>query len=286
MLQQLEKGAWEMKKIALDIRLDLLKMIADKGKGHTGAALSMVEIVTALYFGVLRADPEEPRHPDRDRFILSKAHGCTALYAGLAERGYFPREKLSEYYECDSCFAGHPVKGLPGIEIPTGSLGHGLSIAAGMALAAKMDGKKHRIFTLLGDGELQEGSVWEAAMAAAHYGLDNLAAIVDRNNLNLDGPTEKVMALEPLKDKWQSFGWEVRISDGHDAAEMARILRTVPFSAGRPSILIAMTVKGKGVNFMENVREWHNLAPNPEQAQEAFRQLRAQMELLERGKRS
>jgi len=282
MLQTLDTSPLEMRRLAVTLRMHILKMITSKAKGHTAPALSVVEIMTALYFGVLNLDPENPLHPQRDRFILSKGHACTALYAALAERGFFPRKKLDEYYELDSYLGGHPVKGLPGVEASTGSLGHGLSISMGIALAARLDGKKHRVFTLMGDGEIQEGSVWEAAMAASHYRLDNMVAIVDRNNMELDGPTEEVMALEPLEDKWRSFGWSVRSTDGHNAAEMASVLRSAPFEPQKPSVLLALTVKGKGIDFVENRKEWHHKAPDPQQTEEAFRQLRAQMDAVEK----
>jgi transketolase len=242
----------------------------------------MVEIAAALYFGALRLDPQNPRHPDRDRFLLSKGHACTTLYAALAERGFFPVSRLDEYYRLDSLLGGHPVNGLPGIEASTGSLGHGLPMAAGMALAGKMDNRGHLVFTVLGDGETQEGSVWEAAMAAAHYRLDNLVAVIDRNGLEIDGPTETVMALEPLAAKWESFGWDVRTVDGHDPAALVRVLRPAPFSPGKPSVIIAKTVKGKGVDFIENRKEWHHRAPDPGQAQEALRQLEGQIADLDK----
>jgi transketolase len=286
MLQILDTSPLEMRRLAVTLRMHILKMITGKGKGHTAPALSVVEIMTALYFGVLKVDPENSLNPDRDRFILSKGHACTALYSALAERGFFPIKKLDEYYDLDSYLGGHPVKGLPGVEASTGSLGHGLSISVGLALAARLDGKKHRVFTVLGDGELQEGSVWEAAMAASHYRLDNLVAVVDRNNMELDGPTEDVMALEPLEDKWRSFGWNVRIADGHNAAELAKVLRSAPFSPQKPSVVLALTVKGKGIDFVENRKEWHHKAPDPQQAEEAFRLLRAQMDAVEKEMRS
>jgi len=282
MLACLDLSPNEMRRKALRIRQHVIKMISARGKGHTGPALSMVEIVTALYFGVLQVDPENPRHPGRDRFLLSKGHACTALYAALAERGYFPVSRLDEYYRLDSLLGGHPVNGLPGIEASTGSLGHGLPMAVGMALAAKLNGQGHRIFTVLGDGENQEGSVWEAAMAAAHYKLDRLVAVIDRNGLEIDGPTETVMALEPLPQKWESFGWAARTGDGHDLPGLVQTLRSAPFVLGRPSVVIAKTVKGKGVDFIENRKEWHHRAPDSKQADEAFRQLQDQLAALEK----
>jgi len=282
MLSCLDFPSLELKRKAITIRGHVIRMISTRGKGHTGPALSMVEIATALYFGVLRIDPQNPKHPDRDRFLLSKGHACTTLYAALAERGFFPVSRLDEYYQLDSLLGGHPVNGLPGIEASTGSLGHGLPMAAGMALAAKMDNRSHRVFTVLGDGETQEGSVWEAAMAASHYRLDKLIAIIDRNGLEIDGPTETVMALEPLHLKWESFGWSVRTVDGHDPAALVQVLRSAPFCPAKPSVVIAKTVKGKGIDFIENRKEWHHRAPDPKQAEEAFHQLRAQMAVLEK----
>lgn len=282
MLQRLDVSPLELKRKALAIRWDVMKMISTKGKGHSGPALSIVEIMTALYFGALKVDPENPKNPQRDRFLLSKGHACTALYAALAERGFFPVAKLDEYYKLDSLLGGHPVKGLPGVEAATGSLGHGLSLAVGMALAARLDRKIHRVFTLLGDGEVQEGTVWESAMSAGHYKLDNLVAVIDRNGMNIDGPTEEVMALEPLEQKWQAFGWAARTVDGHDIPALIQAMRAAPFEAGKPSVVIARTVKGKGIDFMENRKEWHHRAPDPKQTVEVFRQLEAQKEALEK----
>jgi transketolase len=282
MLKRLDVSPLELKKKALAIRWDVMKMISTKGKGHTGPALSIVEIMTALYFGALNVDPENPKNPGRDRFLLSKGHACTSLYATLAERGFFPVAKLAEYYQLDSLLGGHPVKGLPGVEAATGSLGHGLPIAVGMALAAKMDKKSHRVFTLMGDGETQEGSVWEAAMAAAHYKLDNLVAVIDRNGMNIDGPTEEVMALEPFEQKWQSFGWAIRTVDGHDVPALIQTMRSAPFAAEKPSVVVAKTVKGKGIDFIENRKEWHHRAPDAKQTEELFRQLQVQKEALEK----
>jgi len=281
MLERLDVSPIDLKRKALNIRSNVLKMISNKGKGHTGAALSIVEIMTALYFGALNVDPDDPKHPKRDRFLLSKGHACTALYATLAERGFFPVARLEEYYTLDSFFGGHPVKGLPGVEAATGSLGHGLPIAAGMAIAAKRDQKKHRVFTLIGDGEAQEGSIWEAAMSAAHYRLDNLVALVDRNMMSLDGPTEKLMALEPLEQKWQSFGWATQAVNGHDIPALIQAMRTAPWQPEKPSVVLARTVKGKGIDFIENRREWHHRGPTQQEAEEIFRQLETQRKALE-----
>ena len=283
MLSRLDKSNMELMCIASKLRISLMSMIAGKGKGHSAPALSMADIVAALYFGVMKVDPKNPKNPERDRFFLSKGHACTALYAALAERGFFPKETLQQYYAFDSKLGGHPVKGLPGVELATGSLGHGLPIACGSAYAGKMDKKDYRVFTLLGDGELNEGSVWEAVMAAAQFKLDNLAAVIDRNFLSSDGPTEEMMALEPLADKWRSFGWAVAEVDGHDPGAMVEVMSGLPFSKDKPSVVIAKTVKGKGVDFMENVRWWHNQAPAPgsEEAAKCFRQLECRLEELE-----
>lgn len=285
MLQVLSSSPTEMQRKALTVRRHIITMISNVSVGHVGPALSIVEILTALYFGVLRCNPERPDDPDRDRFILSKGHACCALYAVLAERGYFPVERLREYRQYDSLLAGHPHKGLPGIELATGSLGHGLSIALGVALTAKMNKKAHRVFALLGDGECQEGSVWEAAMAAAHLAADNLTAIVDRNMLSLDGFTEQVMALEPFADKWRAFGWEVRSVDGHNLQELVDALHTTPFIPGKPSVVVARTTKGKGIDFAENRREWHHKGFSASERDNAFQQLDTQLRELQKTER-
>lgn len=283
MLERLEITAMEMKLKAAQIRMNVVNMVAGYGKGHIQPSLSMVEIITALYFGVLKTDPDDPFHPERDRFLLSKGHACTALYSALAERDYFPRERLKEYYCLDSYLGGHPVKGLPGIEVATGSLGHGLPIALGMALAAKLDSKKHRIFTLMGDGELNEGTVWEAFMASAHFKMDNLIAIVDRNRLSSDGDTEEVMALEPLEAKLKAFNWGIRSVDGHDCQALVEALNQTPIIPNRPSMFFAHTIKGKGIDFIENVPEWHSKAPSAgsEDAKECIRQAQIQLAEIE-----
>ena len=258
-----------------EIRLNLMRMIVGKGKGHLGGALSMVEILTALYFAVMRLDPQDPHHPERDRFLLSKGHACTALYATLAQRGYFPVSTLDTYYDLDSYLGGHPVQGLPGVELATGSLGHGPPVGMGMAVAAKMDGKKHRVFVLVGDGEIQEGVIWESALFAAHHRLDNFVMIIDRNGLQSDAHTEELLSIEPIQKKFGSFGWACKTVDGHDLDALIEALGSVPFEAGRPSLLIANTVKGKGVDFIENAVPYHNTGPLPgtDEARRAFEQL-------------
>jgi transketolase len=250
-------------------------MIAAAVSGHPGGSLSSAEIVTALYFGgLLNHDPEHPEWPDRDRFILSKGHGVPILYAALAERGYFPVEELLTLRQVDSRMQGHPVLGVtPGIEASTGSLGQGLSIGIGHAIAGRLDGKQFRTYVLLGDGECQEGQVWEAAMAGANYELDTLTAIVDRNRYQLDGAVEDIQSLAPFADKWTAFGWNVLEIDGHDMTAVLESLNTAKAHRGQPTCIIASTVKGKGVTFMENNNEFHGKAPNREQLEVALAQL-------------
>jgi transketolase len=267
---------------AAEIRLNVMRMIIGKGKGHSGGALSMVEILTALFFAVMRLDPDDPHHPERDRFLLSKGHACTALYATLAQRGYFPVSTLDTYYDLNSYLGGHPVQGLPGVELATGSLGHGPPVGLGMAVAAKTDGKRHRVFVLVGDGEIQEGVVWESALFAAHHRLDNFVMIIDRNGLQSDADTEELLSIEPIADKFKAFGWACRSVDGHDLGALSEVLGSVPFEAGKPSLLIANTVKGRGVDFMENVVNYHNTGPAPgtEEARRALEQLERRREQL------
>ncbi|MGE5548918.1 MAG: transketolase [Bacteroidota bacterium] len=261
---------------AAEIRKDIVRMTAAAGSSHVGSALSIVEILVALYFGVMRLDPRNPDWADRDRFILSKGHAATALYATLAARGFFPRTGLEGYYVNGGGLAGHPVRGgAPGIEASTGSLGHGLSIGVGMALAAKRDAKTHRVFVLLGDGECNEGSVWEATMCASHHGLDNLVIVVDRNGLQGLGRTDHVVRLDSLAEKWRAFACETREADGHDLEELLSVFETVPFAGGRPSVVIARTTKGMGVSFMENQLAWHYKSPDKEQTAQALREIEA-----------
>jgi len=259
---------------AAAIRRHIVRMIAAAASGHPGGSLSAADILTALYFRVLRVDPENPDWPGRDRFVLSKGHAAPALYAALAERGFFPVDELMGLRGLGSHLQGHPDrKGTPGVDASTGSLGQGLSIAVGLALAGRLDKATWRVYALLGDGEIQEGQIWEAAMAAAHYGLDNLTAVLDQNGLQIDGPVEKIMAIEPLVDKWRAFGWHVISIDGHDMGAILRACAEAEATRGRPSIIIAATVKGRGVSFMENRPEWHGKAPSAEQAEAALREL-------------
>jgi transketolase len=263
--------------IARTLRIHALRAIAAANSGHPGGSLSAAEILTALYFGgVLRHDPSKPEWPDRDRFIISKGHGVPILYAALAERGYFPVDELMTLRQVNSRLQGHPVQGLtPGVEASTGSLGQGLSIGIGHAMAGRLDGKHYRTYVLLGDGECQEGQVWEAAMCAGNYELDTLCAIVDCNRYQLDGAVEDIQSLEPLRDKFASFKWHVLEIDGHDIAAVLAALHEAQELRGRPTCIIANTVKGKGVSFMEHNNEFHGKAPTKEQLDVALAQLQA-----------
>ena len=256
------------------IRGDIIRMLAEAGSGHPGGSLSSVEIVTTLYFHVLRLKAEEPGWPDRDRFILSKGHAAPLLYAALSARGFFPREELLTLRKLGTRLQGHPARGMvPGVEASTGSLGQGLSMGLGIALAGMLDQRDYRVYVLLGDGECQEGQVWEAAMAAAHYRTGNLTAILDYNGLQIDGPIKEVMSPLPFPDKWRSFGWAVREVDGHDFQDL---LAAFDWAAGikdGPSMIIANTIKGKGVSFMENEVGWHGKAPDSKQAAQALEEI-------------
>jgi len=264
----------ELKKKAIDIRKDILKMLMLAGSGHTGGSLSCLDILNVLYNRVLRVSPETFSDPNRDRYIQSKGHSVEALYTVLADRGFFPKSKLETLCQYNSPFVGHPTRKIPGIEMNTGALGHGLPICVGMALAGKMDAAPYRVFSLLGDGELAEGSNWEAAMAAAHYDLDNLTAIIDHNTLQITGHTRDVCSNEPLDEKWRAFGWTVRIVSGHDFAALTKAL-TDPPGPGKPTCVIANTVKGRGVSFMENTAKWHHGVPSEPEFQQALRELDA-----------
>ncbi|WP_347489199.1 transketolase [Desulfoscipio sp. XC116] len=259
---------------ARQIRRHIVSMVGEAGSGHPGGSLSAADIVAALYFDVMRLDPRNPGWPERDRFVLSKGHAAPVLYAALAERGYFPVEDLRTLRKLGSPLQGHPdMRKVPGVEMSTGSLGQGLSAANGMALAGKLDGKDYRVFVLLGDGEIEEGQIWEAAMAAAHYKLDNITAFLDCNGLQIDGPTGEVMSPEPLADKWRAFGWDVQEIDGHDMEQILAAVARARDTGEKPGIIIARTVKGKGVSFMENEVGWHGAAPKPEQVEKALAEL-------------
>ena len=271
----------ELARKSLLYRRQLLTCIAKAGAGHTGGSLSCVDILNVLYNRILRVSPERFTDPQRDRYVQSKGHSVEALYVTLADRGFFPVKELETLCSYRSHFVGHPTRKIPGIEQNTGALGHGLSICVGIALGGKMDGAEYRVFTLLGDGELAEGSNWEAAMSAAHYHLDNLVAIVDRNRLQITGPTREVCDSEPLAEKFEAFGWAVRREDGHDLAALSARLSEIPFETGRPSLLIADTIKGKGVSFMENVGRWHHGVPDAEQYAAAVEELDGALAALE-----
>jgi transketolase len=267
-------SAAELREMATRLRRHIIHMLAKAGSGHPGGSLSAVEFVTALYFGgYLRYDPERPDWPDRDRFILSKGHGVPVLYAALAEAGVIPVEELDTLRAIDSRLQGHPVYGTaPGIEASTGSLGQGLSIGLGIALAGKLDRKGYRVFVLLGDGECQEGQVWEAAMAAGHHRAANLVAMVDYNKFQLDGAVEDIMGVEPFAAKWESMGWAVREIDGHDLRQVTEALDWALTQDG-PACIIGHTVKGKGVSFMENENRYHGVAPSEEELTRALEEL-------------
>jgi len=264
-----------LRKKAYEIRQRNLIMICEAGGGHTGGDLSSADILAALYLnGVLNVDPTNPRAPDRDRFFMSKGHSSGLLYTTLAFAGFFPEEELATFMKPLSRLNGHPNVRVPGVEANTGALGHGLPIAVGAALAAKMDGAPWRTFVLTGDGELQEGSNWEAAMAAAQYQLDNLTLIVDRNRFQMVDRTERIIGLEPLIDKWRAFGWSVREINGHDHAEIMQTLSAIPFEIGKPNCVIAYTHKGQGVSFIKDRAGWHHRVPTDEELSAALEELR------------
>ena len=263
-----------LQEIARQVRLDIVEMLYRAGSGHLGGSLSAADLLVALFFAEMRRQPDNPCWPHRDRFILSKGHGAPALYAVLSHLGYFPREELATLRRFGSRLQGHPDSACtPGVEIPTGSLGQGLSIANGLALAARLNRLSSRTFVLLGDGESQEGQIWEAAMSAAHYGLDHLTAIVDRNRLQIDGRTAEVMSLEPLAPKWQAFGWHTLEVDGHDIPQLLEALKSCRGVTGKPSVIIAHTVKGKWVSIFEDKAKYHGVAPNDEEYQQALKEL-------------
>jgi transketolase len=268
----------ELRRKSVQYRKTILRIIYHAKAGHTGGSLSCIDILNVLYNHVMNISPENFDDPNRDRYVQSKGHSVEALYTVLADQGFFPVEALDTLGQYQSNFIGHPTRKIPGIEQNTGALGHGLSFSVGLALAAKKDGRHYRVFTLLGDGELTEGSNWEAAMSAAHYHLDNLIVIVDRNTLQITGPTENVMALESLFDKFAAFGFAVRRCDGNDVGDLVRTFESAPFETGKPSLIIAQTVKGKGVSFIENAVPWHHKVPTDEEMARAL----AELEIAER----
>ncbi len=264
---------------SLTYRRGVIQAIKHAGAGHTGGSLSCVDILNVLYNRVLHIEPATAQDPHRDRYIQSKGHSVEALFVVLADRGFFPASEIATLGEYKSHFVGHPTRHVPGVEQNTGALGHGLPIATGIAIGAKLDGDSYRTFTLLGDGELAEGSNWEAAMAAAHYDLDNLTAIVDCNTLQITGRTADVMSNEPLAEKFAAFGWAVRTVNGHDLAELTNALSS-PLAAGQPGVVIARTVKGRGISFMEDVGKWHHGVPTDEEYIRALAEIDTAFQLL------
>jgi transketolase len=268
-----ESNIERYKALATQIRAHVLRMIHRAKSSHIGGCLSIADLLAVLYNRILRLDPAHPDWDNRDRFILSKGHAVAAVYAALAEQEFFPKEWLETFYLDGSHLPGHITYGLPGVEASTGSLGHGLSIGCGMALAGKQDDRSYRVFVLLSDGECDEGSTWEAALFIPFHQLDNLVAIVDYNKIQSFGTVEEVLSLEPLASKWQAFGWAVREIDGHNFKQIEDALLAIPFEPGRPSCVIAHTVKGKGVSFMEGQLAWHYKPPNDEQLHQALAEL-------------
>ena len=272
----------ELSTICRQVRRDIITMTANAGSGHPGGSLSAVELMTSVFFNHMRVDPQNPHDPDRDRFVLSKGHAAPCYYAVLAAKGFISRDEYANFRQLHSILQGHPdAKKVPGVDASTGSLGQGVSIAVGMALGAKLRGTDERVYTLLGDGEIQEGQVWEAMMAANKYHLDNLCACVDVNGLQIDGETKDVMPTEPLDKKFESFGWHVIKIDGHDFEQIEAAYKEAEQTKGQPTMILAKTVKGKGVSFMENNAGWHGKAPNDEQWAQANAELEAQIKELE-----
>ena len=261
---------------ARDIRKHVVRMVGAASSGHPGGSLSAADIVTVLYFNEMNIRPDDPEWPDRDRFVLSKGHAAPVLYAALAEAGYFPVDELITLRRIDSHLQGHPsIRSTPGVEMSTGSLGQGLSAACGMAIAAKLDGATWRVYALMGDGELEEGQIWEAVMTAAHRRLDNLTAFVDSNRLQIDGPVAEIKSMERIGERFAAFGWHVLEIDGHDIGAIMAALAEAKRIKGRPTVVVANTVKGKGVSFMENQVGWHGTAPKPDQVRAALAELDA-----------
>ena len=263
----------ELKQRSIHYRKNILKYILGANAGHTGGSLSCTDILNVLYNHVLNVSPENFSSPDRDRYVQSKGHCVEALFVVLADKGFFPESDLETLCKYKSHYIGHPTKKVKGVEQNTGALGHGLPICTGMAIAAKMDKKDYKVFTLMGDGELPEGSNWEAALSASHYKLDNLCAIVDKNSLQITAPTADVMNTDPLNEKWKAFGWVVKEVNGNDIDELKTAFAALPFEKGKPSVIIAHTTKGKGVSFMENELKWHHGVPNKEQYEQAMNEL-------------
>ena len=276
------KSNTELQLIAYKIRHHAVTAVYSAASGHPGGSLSISDILSVLYFDEMNVDPSNPKNPDRDRLVLSKGHCAPALYGALAEKGFFPVEDIKTFRRADSYLQGHPdMKGVPGVDMSTGSLGQGICTANGMALAAKLDNKDYRVYTILGDGELEEGQVWEAAMFAAHYKLDNLLAFVDFNGLQIDGDITEVMNPTPIDKKFEAFGWNVITIDAHNYDEIKGAIAQAKTVKGKPTVVIAKSVKGKGVSYMENQAAWHGSAPNEEQYNQAASELEAKIKELE-----
>ena len=268
------KNIEELKLIAKDVRKDIVSMLTESCSGHPGGSLSAADVLTTLYFGEMNVDPKNPKDENRDRFVLSKGHAAPVLYSVLARKGFFEVEELKTLRKIGSRLQGHPsMKCLPGVDMSTGSLGQGISAAVGMALAGKIDNKNYRVYALLGDGELEEGQVWEAAMSAAHYKLNNLTAFIDFNGLQIDGDITTVMNPSPIDKKFEAFGWNVLTIDGHDIEEIQGAIEKAKACNDKPTAVICKTVKGKGVSFMENVAAWHGTAPSKEQCEQALAEI-------------
>lgn len=277
-----DKTRLQLKKTATLIRKGIITAVASAGSGHPGGSLSIADILTYLYFVEMKIDPRNPKDPDRDRLVMSKGHCTPGLYAALAHRGFFPIEDLESFRQADSYLEGHPnMNKVPGVDMSTGSLGQGIAASVGMALAGKLDKKDYRVYAILGDGELDEGQVWEAAMAAAHYKLDNLTAIVDYNRLQIDGDITKVMNPEPIADKFAAFGWNVISINAHDFDEIEKAVNQAKEYKGKPTAIVAHSVKGKGVSYMEDQAQWHGSAPKKEQAEQALAELDEYLKSLE-----
>lgn len=273
---------FSLKRKSIEYRKSIIKLIYLSKAGHTGGSLSCVDILNVLYNQVMNISPNNLSAIDRDHYIHSKGHSVEALYAVLMDLGFFSEDQMSTFEKYNSPFIGHPTRSVPGIEQNTGALGHGLSFSVGMALAAKLDGRNNRIFTIMGDGELTEGSIWEASASAAHYHLDNLVTIIDRNNLQISGKTEEVMNMEPIHDKFSAFGFAVRQVDGNDIRELVSVFSELPFKSGKPNLLIAHTIKGKGISFMEDNVAWHHRVPTDSEFSIAMQELEQAELSLER----
>ena len=265
----------------ISIRRDVIKLVTKSRDGHIPSAQSMVEILAVLYYQILNIDPQNPDEPNRDRFVLSKGHGCASLYSILADLGFFSMDELEKYATMNGILGGHPeMQKVPGIEVSTGSLGHGFPMAVGMAISAKLKNQKHKVYSIVGDGECNEGTIWEASNIAAHFKLDNLVVIVDHNKQQASGDVFEIMNPHILAEKWRSFGWETVEVDGHDIEKLNTLLKSIPLDQNKPTAIIANTIKGKGVSFMENERRWHTAIPNEEEFRAAMEELDQQEKIL------